>query len=142
MSLLLFFASSDSIVWKHRRIPLIAGNVYKFSVKIRATVAQTFNIVFTNRSYTTNGLNARPTIAANVWKTFAYEFTALETDNDSFLLIKPSAIAHQFYVDGAKLINLTKERKQYRIMRIQGSVLPGTFVQTLTLREKTATETA
>ncbi len=142
MSLLLFFATSDVVAFRHNRIPLIAGHVYKLSIKVRSTIATTFNLLMTDSSIANVSLNAMPTIPANTWKMIAFEFTAVVTDNNSYLWVKPQTVAQDFYVDQAKLVDLTVERKQYRIMRIVGSVLPGSFIQTLTLREKTAAETA
>lgn len=142
MSLLLLFTSPDVVNWRHRRIKLISGNVYKLSFRVRATVAQTFNVMITDSTWLTQSLNANPTILADRWTTITYEFTAQATDNDSYLWIKVLTGSQDFYLDKFNLINLTTERKQYRIMRIQGSILPGSFIQTLTLREVTSAETA
>jgi len=142
MSLLLFFATSDVVALRHNRIPLILGNVYKLSLKVRATINTTFNILMTDSSIQLVSLNVSPSVYANTWKTIAFEFTAVKSDNNSSLWIKPQTVPHDFYVDKVNLFNLTKDRKEYRVMRIQGSMLTGSFVQTLTLREKTAAETA
>ena len=79
---------------------------------------------------------------ADTWKTASFEFTALETNAVSELRITPETAVQTIYLDKFRLYDLTQEMKEYRIMRIQGSLLPGSFLQTLTIREKTATETA
>lgn len=143
MSLLLFFARPEAVQYRHERIKLVAGHTYKLSIKVRSTVApQTIIIYLTNSAYTLQAATYPTILTADTWQMITLEFTATLSDNNSILWIKPNATSQSFYLDKANLIDLTVERKQYRIMRIVGSMMPGTFIQTLTLREKTATETA
>lgn len=142
MSLLLFFATSDVVAYRHNRIPLTLNHVYKLSMRVRATINTTFNLLVTDSSIQNVSLNTSPSLYANTWKTVAAEFTAVKTDTNSSIWVKPQTVPHDFYVDKVFLTDLTLNRKEYRIMRIQGSMLPGSFVQTLTLREKTTAETA
>lgn len=146
MSLLLLFLPSgggaQTLEFRHGNIPLISGNVYRLTFKARSTLAQSFTVKIQNTAESVLHLNQTGDLEANEWKIFSYEFTALATDDLAKLSIYPYIAIQSFYADNFKLINLTKERKQYRIMRIVGSLLPGSFIQTLTLREKTASETA
>lgn len=142
MSLLLLFVTSNVVAYTHRRIPLIAGNVYKLSFRVRSSLAQTFSVFIADSSSVNISLSASPSILADAWTVIAYEFTAAATDPNSYMQIKMSEASQDIYLDQFRLINLTKERKQYRIMRIQGSLLTGSFVQSLTLREVSAQETA
>lgn len=75
------------------------------------------------------------------WKATSFDFTAVQTNENAQLRITPASLLQDIWFDKFRLIDLTLEKKQYRIMRIQGSVLPGSFIQILTLREKTANET-
>jgi len=124
-------------------IPLVSGQDYRLSFLCRSTIAQTITVQVYNSTLVTVSKNTYKIIPANIWKGFACDFTALATDANSVLRIfLTNSAVHSFYLDRVKLINLSKELKNYRVMRIQGSMLPGSFIQTLTLREVTASETA
>lgn len=133
---------SGDVYLKHEKIKLITGHVYRLTYKVRSNIAQTINTKALTSGAAANGLNSDKYIREDVWKTLQFEFTATTTDHNSQLRIQPASQAHTIYFDEFRMIDLTLERKQYRIMRIQGSVLPGSFIQTLTLREKTTAETA
>lgn len=135
-------AISGDVYLKHDKVKLLTGHVYRLTYKVRSNIAQTINTKALTSGGSSNGLNSNKYIRADVWKTLQFEFTATTTDHDSQLRVQPASQAHTIYFDEFKLIDLTLERKQYRVMRIQGSVLPGSFIQTLTLREKTDAETA
>ena len=97
----------------------------------------------TNAAMSSNSLNDNYDLKTiNAWKTAVFEFTGVTTDHNSVLKITPETEVQSIWFDKFRLYDLTLERKQYRLMRIQGSVMPGSFIQTLTLREKTAAETA
>ena len=133
---------TGDVYLKHEKIKLLANHVYRLTFKVRSDIAQTINTKALTSAAAANGLNTDKYIRADAWKVLQFEFTATTTDHNSQLRIQPASQAHTIYFDQFKLIDLTLERKQYRIMRIQGSVLPGSFIQTLTLREKTDAETA
>lgn len=93
-----------------------------------------------NSTGVTTSLNQTKHTPANLTKGLKFEFTATATDSNSRIRIFPSLTAQSFYIDKVVLIDLTKEKKNYRLLRIKGSIYPGTFIQTLTLREKLDTE--
>jgi hypothetical protein len=123
-------------------IPLILGHSYRLSFEARATVSVNVQVQVTNEEETVENLSSDFHIKeANVWNTRKFEFTATETDEHSTLIFKPDLLeTHSFYVERVSIIDLTIEQKNYRLMRIQGSMRPGSFVQTLTLREVTDSE--
>lgn len=124
-------------------IPLEAGVVYKLSFMVRSSVAQQIRIQLVDSGLANDSIDAYRALQANTWRTLAFEFTAQATDSASILRIHLEMTAlHNFYIDKAKLIDLTQNRKEYRLMRVRGSMMPGSFIQKLTLREKTANETA
>lgn len=127
---------------KHSKIKIISGHVYKLSFKIRSTLAQQLNVRVENSGGGTTSLNQNKVITANAWQTVKFEFTASASDDNSVLRVILQASVQEVWFDKFRLIDLTMHRREYRIMRIQGSVLPGSFIQILTLREKTANETA
>lgn len=127
---------------RHSKIKIISGHVYKLSFRVRSTLAQQLNVRIQNSGGGTTSLNQNKVITANEWQTIKFEFTASASDDNSVLRVVMQASIQEMWFDRFRLIDLTLHRRQYRIMRIQGSVLPGSFVQTLTLREKTANETA
>jgi len=146
MSLLLLFSGSNAageVELRNSKVRLISGDLYRLTFRVRSSLIQTIEMLL--RDHTGVHISHNSTfdvIAADTWKTVKIEFTATFTDPLSILGITPQSYDQNFYVDKFNMINLSKERKQYRIMRIQGSVLPGSFIQILTLREKTANETA
>ncbi len=146
MSLLLLFPTQavGEAEIKNSAVPLVSGHVYRLTFRVRSSYApQTLELLIRNSTELTTSLNTTFEIpTADAWKIFKFEFTAGATDPLSIIGITPTSVAQSLYFDNFKLIDLTIERKEYRIMRIQGSVLPGSFVQILTLREKTANETA
>jgi len=143
MSLLLLFPSHGPKTYlKHYRIPLIVGNIYKLSFKVRGDLQELVTVLMTDSTQANISLSDSFEVTQNQWKSPAFEFTALATDTNSYLIFIIPGDVQNIYFDNFKLINLTRERKQYRIMRIQGSMTPGSFIQTLTLREKTTAETA
>jgi hypothetical protein len=145
MSLLLLFPSqaAGEAELRNSAVPLIINHQYRLTFRVRSSLIQTFEILIRNSTGASISYNAtRDILAADTWQTIKVEFTAVATDPLSILGITPTSLDQSFYVDKFNMIDLTVERKEYRIMRIQGSVLPGSFVQILTLREKTANETA
>ena len=134
---------TGSCYLKHDKIRLISGHVYRFSFKVRSNHTQDIGVKIQDDAGSYVSLDDSFSIKKiNTWKQTHFEFTALETNFDAQIRITPESLLQNIYFDNFKLIDLTLERKEYRIMRIQGSVLPGSFVQILTLREKTANETA
>lgn len=135
--------SDGTIELRSGNLPLVSGQLYRLTMKVRSTRTQNIDVDVQDSALANPSLDATRTITANIWETLKFEFTAAATDADSKLRIHLDMDdVQEFWVDDCDLFNLTKERKQYRIMRIQGSMLPGSFIQTLTLREKTAQETA
>lgn len=124
-------------------IPLIAGDTYLLRMWMRANREETINVKVQDSALANQAANENRLLPADTWTPFNFEFTAVATDVASVIRITLNMTSIQnFYIDRCILINLSKEKKQYRIMRIQGSLLPGSFVQNLTLREKTDAETA
>lgn len=124
-------------------IPLTNGEEYVLSLKMRASRTQNVDVDIYDSGLSTQSLDKVATVVADTWKQFAWTFTAQATDLDSKLRIHLNMDAVQdFYVDDVVLLNLTKEEKEYRLMRIKGSMRPGSFTQELTLREITESETA
>jgi hypothetical protein len=123
-------------------VPLISGHEYKLSFQVRSTKAQQINVKVQDSNNANESTSQYKTIPQNETITAKFEFTAAATDNNSRVRIFPEAGYQDTYFDHFRLIDLTIERKQYRVMRIQGSMLPGSFIQALTLREKTDAETA
>lgn len=135
--------SDGTVEMRAGNIPLVSGQVYRLAFKVRSTRSQNINIKMQESTLTTDSVNITRHLLADTWKQIHYEFTAQATDADSKLRIfLDMDDVQEFWLDEVELFNLSKERKQYRVMRIQGSMLPGSFVQTLTLREKTSSETA
>lgn len=136
-------AGSGTIEIRCADIPLVIGQQYRLSFMFRSTLAQYITIEIYNSGLTTPSLSTTRYVPANTWKGIKDDFTCAVTDDNSILRIHLSNDAdHDAYIDKVRIVNLTKELKSYRIMRIQGSLLPGSFIQTLTLREVTASETA
>ena len=124
-------------------IPLVSGDEYTLLIWVRTNRAQQINVVVTDSSLASDSLDVNRYVVADTWIPLKFDFTAVATDTDSKLRIDLNMDAVQeFYIDDVFLINRTFEEKEYRIMRIKGSFRPGGFKQTLTLREKTAAETA
>mgnify|MGYP000898356396 CR=1 FL=1 len=124
-------------------IPLVAGHQYNLTMMMRSTRAQDINVKIQDSNLANQSESITKPIPANTWTPFNFKFTAAATDPESVIRITLNMESIQtFYIDKVRMIDLTIEQKQYRIMRIQGSMLPGSFVQTLTLREKTDAETA
>jgi peptidoglycan/xylan/chitin deacetylase (PgdA/CDA1 family) len=122
-------------------IKLITGHEYRLLLKARSPTDQTIRIKLDNSTGVTTNSETWHGLVHDTTTTIKVEFTALATDDASRIHLAPT-IGMSAYFDDVTLIDLTEERKQYRVMRIQGSLIPGSFVQTLTLREKTASETA
>lgn len=124
-------------------ISLKLGHEYRLTFRARSDQTQDLTVMMQNIASTQISLNDTASITiANRWQNLRLEFTALETNKQSQLRVYPEAIDQTLYLDNFNLIDLTNEQKIYRVMRIQGSILPGSFVQSLTLREKTTAETA
>lgn len=123
-------------------VKLVSGHVYRLSFKARSTEASSVQIQVVDRNLANQSLTTIKNLSANIWKTLNAEFTAAASDTDSKVVLTPEAIVQTFYIDEVKVIDLTLERKSYRIVRIQGSMMPGSYIQTLTLREVNAQETA
>lgn len=124
-------------------ISLKLDHEYRLTFRARSDQTQDLTVVMRNIAGTEISLNSTASITvANRWQNLRLEFTAVETNKKSELRVYPEAIDQTLYLDNFCLIDLTNEQKIYRVMRIQGSILPGSFVQSLTLREKTSAETA
>lgn len=134
--------NSGMIELRNAPFNIISGDTYRLSFKVRSTVNQLVGVKVSNSGLTTDSLDDDFRVYADEWKMKKFEFTATASDEASILRFIPSTDAlHSLYIDKVTLINLSKDRKQYRIMRIRGSMFPGSFLQTLTVREKTANET-
>lgn len=135
--------SDGTVELRAGNIPLVSGEVYRLAVRVRSTRSQNLVFDMQDSALANPSLAATRHITANIWETLKFEFTAAATDTNSKLRIHLDMNdVQEFWIDNCELFSLTKERKQYRVMRIQGSMLPGSYIQTLTLREKTAQETA
>lgn len=99
-------------------------------------------MIVENSAGSTESLNQRKVITAGKLNTCQFEFNASATDPNSVLRIIMEAAVQVTRFDKFRLIDYTIYKKNYRLMRIQGSMFPGSFVQTLTLREVTDAETA
>lgn len=127
---------------RQANIPLIVGHEYRLVLNVRGTREQNVTVKMETSGGASQGLNQTYSIEANRWTTKRFDFTALSTNLNNYLRVFPQATNQNFYIDNVSLIDLTRERKEYRIMRIQGSVVPGSFIQTLTIREKTSQESS
>ena len=123
-------------------VNLVSGHVYRLILKARSTMASSVQIQVVDENLANQSLTTIKNLSANIWKVLSAEFTAAATDDNSKMIITPEAILQSFYVDEVSIIDLTLERKSYRLVRIQGSMMPGSYIQTLTLREVNAQETA
>lgn len=131
-----------SCALNHNLIRLITGHVYRLTMNVRTNTQQSITVKMTDSTAATVSLNQAISIAADRWEKLSFEFTAGVSDFHSILSVILANQEQEFWIDTLRLIDLTKERKEYRLMRIKGSLLPGSFIQTLTLREKTTAETA
>lgn len=127
---------------KNTKVPLIAGHLYRLQYKVRSNLLQEVQVTLTDRNDANPSLDTIIDVPVNQWNKHTHIFTAVETDDHSILHFFPALFGQEIWFDAFSLIDLTMSKKSYRIMRIQGSLLPGSFVQTLTLREKTTAETA
>ena len=124
-------------------LPLIVGHQYRLGFSARVAADHNIAVIVTNQDEDNHSLNTDFEAKAGGLKRYKYTFTAVETDDHSTLLLKPDIDAIEtIYIDNFELIDLTMEQKSHRLVRIQGSMRAGSFVQTLTLREITASETA
>lgn len=136
-------AATGEVYLLKSNIPLKVSHEYRLTFRARSDQTQELTVMMQNIAGTQISLNdTAPITIANRWQNLRLEFTALETNKQSQLRVYPEAIDQTLYLDNFNLIDLTNEQKIYRVMRIQGSILPGSFVQSLTLREKTTAETA
>jgi len=134
--------SGDTYLLKSN-ISLKSGHDYRLTFRARSNEIQDLTVVMQNIAGTQVSLNDTASITiVDRWQNLRLEFTAVETNKKSELRIYPETTDQILYLDNFNLIDLTNEQKIYRVMRIQGSILPGSFVQSLTLREKTSAETA
>lgn len=146
MSLILLFLPTGSVVPQaklvHSKVPIISGHQYELTFFVQSSQAQNITTVIDNSSEDNKSLQQTKHIPANNFVQLKFNFSGVETDSLSKLIITLAAGIQTTYFDKFKLIDLTANTRQYRLMRIQGSLKPGGFIQTLTLREKTAAETA
>lgn len=140
MSLLTLFLPRGVKTELQRNIKLIANHQYRLTFKVRSTVAQNIRTIIEDHTQTTTINLADKDIPANIWTQFKVVFTPAISDETALLRIRFENVSQNFWVDDFKMYDLTKEMKAYRVMRIKGSIFPGTFIQTLTLREKTDNE--
>lgn len=142
MSFLLLLLSPEDNLLKltYTGLKLVNGHTYRLTIKLRSNVEQNPQFRVTNNAGDTETINESWPLAADSTKVFKIEFTPTYTENDAILEITFSPEAQELYFDDARLIDLTLERKEYRVMRIIDSQLAGSYIQTLTLREKTASE--
>jgi len=140
MSLLTLFLPRGVKTELQKTIPLIANHEYRLTFKVRSTVAQTIRTLIEDQTQTTTISLSVKEIPANIWTQFKVIFTPVASHQAALLRIRFENVSQNFWADDFKLYDMTKELKQYRVMRIKGSVFPGTFIQTLTLREKTDNE--
>lgn len=134
---------NGTLAMKLGDIKIIAGHDYSLSALVYSTESIDVDMrVYESTETILQGQQTR-FIASGAWKVIKMEFTALNDDDNGILWLNiPATTPYQFRVDRVRIYDLTKEKKLYRLMRIQGSMRPGSFVQTLTLREKTASESA
>lgn len=146
MSLLLLFPQAavalTEVYLKYTPIKIVASDDYRFSFRVRSDTAQQLHIKVVDSAGGNASLDIYRHIEADTWEVIKSEFSGVASDTASQIFIYVSAEVQEIFVDDFKLYNLSVERKEYRIMRIQGRMRPGSFLQTLTLREKTAAETA
>lgn len=144
MSLTLLFPTetgpTGDVYLKHDKIKIISGHVYRLSFVVRTNLAGTINTKVLDSGGGNGSLNSDKYLVDAKFKTFQFEFTGAITDHNSQIRIQPASAEQILYFDQFRLIDLTLDRKQYRIMRIQGSMFPGSFIQTLSLREFTPAE--
>lgn len=140
MSLLLLFPYHGTEL--RSTVKIVVGHQYQLICRVRSNVAQTIRVRVDDSASANNSLDTTKVLSADTWETINVTFTGAASDKNSQLRLLPDQVVQNFYADRFRLIDLTLDRKQYRIMRIQGSLVPGSFVQTLTLREKTDAETA
>jgi len=123
-------------------VNLVSGHVYRLVFKARSTETISLQVQVVDKNLANQSYTGVKNLTANIWKTLSAEFTAAASDEDSKVVLTPEEKLQSFYVDEVQIIDLTLERKSYRLVRIQGSMMPGSYIQTLTLREVNAQETA
>ena len=117
-------------------INIISGHQYKLVFRVRPTANVDIRFKLQDILGTTIDLDDTKMAYANIWKIISATFTATFSGSDAELFIQPNVSEiMDIYIDQVVLIDLTVEQKSYRLMRIQGSMMPGSFLQTLTLRE-------
>lgn len=122
-------------------VKLISGDQYRLTFEVWGDTTDDISYGFES----SGGLgisNTSETVPGGGWIPLNLTFTSTISDDESKLVIHLPEATNVWRFDNFKMINLTKEQTNYRVMRIQGKVHPGQFLQTLELREVTATETA
>jgi hypothetical protein len=142
MSLLLLYHPSREVKLINSPVNLDSSHQYRCSFKVWCDTNASIEYGFVDSSDGAQHTYGSQFIVAETWTTVTFTFTPTTTDNASRLVIHLPDDANTFRFDDANLLDLTSEQLSYRVMRIQGSMNPGSYVQTLTLREKTAAETA
>lgn len=144
MSLLLLFQnqapSLTSVYLKNTPFKIISGDTYSLSFWAQSNKSQQIQVRVFDSAGGNSSLNAYRYLVADTPELLKFDFTGAASDDNSQLRIILDASVHNFYIDRVILINLSKERKSYRLVQIKGDMRPGSFLQTLTLREVDANE--
>ncbi len=142
MSQLLLFLPSHEVKLVASPVKITNTHQYRLEVMIWGQLAFTIQDTPMTTAGVLIGAIGEQAIPAGTWTKMVHRFTATATALSGQIVIRFPTAGNTIRIDDAKLIDVTLETKQYRIMRIKGSMFPGSYIQTLTLREKTATETA
>lgn len=142
MSQLLLFLPSNEVKLAASPISIISGREYQIDFMIWMQTAAQVQVTFMTEADALIGSIVQKYVPASTWTKYKFNFTPNVTDSAAQMVVRIPTDPNTMRFDDVHVIDLTNESKQYRIMRIQGSLKPGGFIQTLTLREKTAAETA
>lgn len=142
MSQLLLFLPSNEVKLVAEPISLTNTHEYRGEFMIWVLTAATVQITMLDSADVLIGSVIEKYIPASTWTKYAFTFTSTVTDVAAQMVVRIPTDPNTMRFDDVHIIDLTNESAQYRVMRIQGSMKPGGFIQTLTLREKTAAETA
>lgn len=142
MSQLLLFLPSNEVKLAASPIGLISGREYQVDFMIWMNTAAQVQVTMMTEADALIGSIVQKYIPAQTWTKYKFTFTSTVTDSAAQMVVRIPVDPNTMRFDDVHVIDLTDETKQYRVMRIQGSLKPGGFIQTLTLREKTAAETA
>lgn len=141
MSLLLLFQPSRDVKLRAFGLKLVAGHEYSYRYKIKSNIAQYVSTSVVNADLSSLGYASKYAVAAT-WTQVTGTFTADTNQTNAKVQVHVSVEPSTVEVDDVEVLDKTLSTKNFRVMGIKSSLTPGSFTQTLKLREVTDAETA